>query len=261
MKRLALALLFTLAAAPSAAMNFAANGEKYLPKPIAEPEPSFPAGERLVYDVYWLGFHVGTGQIWVKEKTVVGGREAWHVVGTARANGFLSNIYHVRDEAHSWIDARTGESIQFLKKVDERGAQAHEKDTFDKAAGKGRHRSLKTGETKLFGITTPVHDVLSVFFWARRQPLVPGRKIETVLSCNQADWRLEVNVVKQEVEALRGHGIVDHVVVEPRAEPKGEGKGPPGRAWVYLKNDPRRTPVLVKFKTPFGAVVGVLRNS
>ncbi|HTL71354.1 MAG TPA: DUF3108 domain-containing protein [Candidatus Eisenbacteria bacterium] len=204
--------------------------------PLLAPDPSMPLGEKLTYDIFWLGFPVGTGEVWVKEKTVVDGREAYHVVGTARGNGFLGGIYPVQDEAHSWIDAETLRSLRFSKKIREGPNRADEKTDF----------------------RPPAHDAFSAFYWARRQALEPGRTVSTVLTTGKKEWGLDVDVVRRERKSLRGHGKVDAIVVEPRLLVDGK-PDTRGRAWLHLRNDSRRTPVYVSFKTRFGPVTGVLR--
>lgn len=99
--------------------------------------PSFPShsdiplGERLEYQITWLRIPVGIGEVWAKEKIMLGGREVIHVVGTIRTNKILSKIFPIFDEAQSWIDAETFESLQFEKKVDELFLNGHEKMVFD----------------------------------------------------------------------------------------------------------------------------------
>ena len=122
-----------------------------------------PLGERLEYKITWLRIPVGIGEIWAKEKIMLAGREVIHVVGVIKTNKVLSKIFPMLDEAHSWIDAKTFESVQFEKKVDELFLHAHERMIFDPARKKGYFESFATGLKKEFDITTPVHDVLSAF--------------------------------------------------------------------------------------------------
>ncbi len=46
--------------------NFAANANMMKPAPLVPPAQTILLGERLVYDVYWIGIHVGSGEVWVK---------------------------------------------------------------------------------------------------------------------------------------------------------------------------------------------------
>ncbi len=219
-----------------------------------------PLGEHLTYDVSWMGVNVGLGELWVKEKVMFEGREAYHVIAVAQTNDFLSKIYPVRDEVHSWIDAKTFQSLGSQKKVSEGSYRADERVIYDEALKIGRYESLKTGEKKEFGILVPVHDPVSAFYWVRRQPLEPGKSLRSTVNSGEKDYSLEVDVLRSELTELRGKGVVETVLIEPKSRLKGllEKRG---RVWVYLKNDASRMPVRITFKTPFGPITGVLSQS
>ena len=222
-----------------------------------KPNEYIPVGERLIYKVSWLGIPMGTGELWAKEKTTLAGREVIHVVGTFETNKVLSKIFPVHDEAHSWIDTKTYESVQFEKKVNELVIKAHDIATFDAPKKRGYLESLKTGLKKEFNVTTPVQDVFSVFYWARRQDLLPGKSVKTVLTADQKDWDLEVKVHRMENVKLHGTKI-STIRVEPITRVGGVEKR--GRAWFNLTNDSSRKPVRIIYKAPIGRLTGILKT-
>lgn len=220
---------------------------------------TLPLGERLVYDIYWFGYKVGVGEVEVREKTALNGHEVFHVVGTAKSNDFLEDIYPVYDTAQSWIDVSTLESRQFEKNVDEDGDQDDETEVYDAGGKKGHYESLKTHAKKDFSVTVPVHDAASAAYWVRRQKLEPGQApLKIVLSCGQKDWELEINVISRQIKKLPGQGVVDSILVVPKLRVNGV-PDTRGKTWVYLKNDALHTPLFIKVKTPFGPVLGILR--
>lgn len=225
----------------------------------ALPRQEIFLGERLIYEVFWMGAPVGLGTLEVKEMTTLDGRRAFHVVAVAETNEFLSNIYPVHDEVHSWIDAETLQSLQFEKKVSEGSYRADEKIVYDPAHQKAFYESLKNGSKKEFSIHTPVQDILSAFFWVRRQPMELGKSFKTTVNSDEKDWDLELEVIRRENKELRGRGVFDTILIEPKTRLKGvlEKRG---RVWIHLKNDAFRTPICITFKTPFGPVVGVLKG-
>lgn len=221
-----------------------------------EPAHALPLGERLVYKISWLGIPVGVGELWVKERAQLDGREVIHIVGTIRTNKVLKTIFPMHDEAHSWIDAETFESVQFEKQVHELLIKAHERMVFDSSKQKGYFESFKTGVKNEFDITTPVQDAVSVVYWARRQALVPGASVKTVISCDQQQWAVEVNVVRREPVRLRGKKV-DTLRLEPVTWVEGVERR--GRAWINVTTDASQTPVRIGYKAPFGSVIGTLR--
>jgi len=242
-----------------AANNFSAkNTRKSASKPFVTPEQDIPIGEHLIYDVSWMGVPVGTGELRV-EKTKLHGRDCYHVTAIAETNEFLSKIYPVHDEVHSWIDGETLQSLQFQKKVSEGFYRANEIVRYDAEKKKGFYESLKNGTKKEFDVSVPIHDILSAFYWVRRQPLVIGKPFKTMVNSDEKDWDLEMDVLRHEAQELRGQGVFDAVLIEPKTRLKGilEKRG---RVWIHLNNDKLRVPILIIFKTPFGLVTGVIKK-
>ncbi len=224
-------------------------------KSLVPPDPEIHVGERLVYKITWLRIPVALGEIWVKEKTKRDGREIIYIAGKLETNKALSKILPMHDEAHSWIDAKTYESVQFEKKIDELLINAHERMVFDAAAKKGYYESFKTGEKKEFDIRVPVHDVISAFYWARRQSLRPGQMARMILTADQTNWDLEIGPGERKRVKMNGQKI-ETLRIDPVTRVGTEEKR--GRASFYLTTDASRTPVRITFKAPFGRVVGTL---
>ncbi len=227
-------------------------------EPSSQPNQGLPLGERLVYQITWLRIPVAVGELWVKEKTNLAGREVYHVVGIIETNKVLSKIFPMHDEAHSWIDAETLESVQFEKKVNELFIKAHERMTFDAAKKKGYFESFKTGKKAEFEITAPVHDVISAIFWARRQALEPGKSVHTTLMVDQKKWALEVKVLRKEIVKFHGHKI-ETFRLQPNTRVNGTEIR--GKAYFNLTTDASRIPIRGTYKAPFGRVTGTLQET
>lgn len=221
------------------------------------PAQKIRVGERLVYKITWLGIPVGTGELWVKEKTTLGGREVFHVTGLIETNKVLRKIFPMYDTAESWIDAETLESVQFEKNIDELREKSHERMVFDAPNKKGYFESFTTGEKKEFPITVPVHDVLSTIFWARRQPLTPGETVKTTLIADEVPWHLDVDV--QEMEKVKVSGKKT-ATFRADLNTVSEGVERKGRSYINITTDASRTPVRLAYKAPFGTVVGTLQT-
>ncbi len=257
-RRYVIFLLLLVSLPAFAESNFA--GKKATSFTAVAPSQEIPLGEHLIYDVSWMGVPVGLGELWVKEKVAFEGREAYHVIAVASTNDFLSKIYPVRDEVHSWIDAKTLQSLGSEKKASEGNYRADERVVYEEAKKKGFYESLKSGEKKEFDVAVPVHDPISAFYWARRQALEPGKSLHSTVNNGEKDYGLEVDVLRRDATEFRGMGVIDTILIEPKSRLKGllEKRG---RVWVHLKNDPSRTPVRITFKTPFGPITGVLKPS
>jgi hypothetical protein len=236
--------------------NFSVKKNK--PVPIEAPLKTLTVGESLEFDVYWMGIHVGFGKLEIPEKTTVRGREAFHVIATAGTNNFLSSIYPLRDEIHSYIDAETFYSLEFRKKLSEGRYHADEQIVYDYDKKMAFYESFKNGGKKEVPIEGPVHDLVSAFYWFRLQEIAVGKSVHTIVNGEEKSFDLEIKILKQEPRELRGQGVIDSVQVEPKTRYRGMLYDR-GRAWVYFSSDKRRIPIAITLKTPYGPVTGVLK--
>ena len=103
-----------------------------------------------------------------------------------------------------------------------------------------------------------MHDIVSAFFWFRLQPWETGKPVHMMVNSKDQNWEVEVNVLRREKKELRGDQVIETVLVEPKTRLK-EVFYDRGRVWVNFSVDARRLPVWVRFQTPFGPIIGVLR--
>ena len=226
---------------------------------IENPLPTLTVGERLVFDVSWMGVPVGIGTLEVKEQVARNGRAAFHVIAIAETNEFLSKIYPVHDEIHSFIDAEDFYSLEFRKILKEGRYRADERVVYDRQNQMGHYESFRSGDRKLIPIPPKVHDFLSAFFWFRLQPIQLGKKLHTIVNSEAQNWDLELDVLSIETKSFRHRGSMDTILVEPKTQLKGI-LYKRGRATVYFSCDKNRSPVWIALTTPYGPIVGVLRS-
>ena len=262
-KRIVLLIFLSLLAqAPLfSAVNFAKNNsisESGVSPPIEAPSGKLTVGEKLLFDVYWMGLEVGMGSLEVKEAVGPNGRPAYHVVAIARTNDTLSKIYPIYDEIYSKIDAEEFYSYEFGKNLKEGRYRADERVVFDSKNRKGFYESFLNHTKKEFAILPKTQDFLSVFYWFRVQSIQAGQSVHTRISDKGKDYEVEIRVLQAQKKELRGGKVIWTIEVEPRTQYK-EVLYRRGRGWVNFTMDGSRGPVLIRIRTPFGPVTGVLR--
>jgi hypothetical protein len=226
---------------------------------IEEPLKTLTVGEKIEFEVFWMGIPVGSGSVEVKEKVRVHGREAFHIVAIAKTNDFLSNIYPVHDEVHSYIDAERLCSLEFRKTLREGRYRADERTVFDYESREGRWESYLKDEKKNIAIPATVQDALSIFYWFRLQPVTVGQSAKAVVNSRDKNWNVEIAVLARETKEIKGKGVIPTLKIEPKSELR-DVLYKRGRAWVYVTPDKRRIPVWTVIHTPFGPVTGVLKS-
>lgn len=204
-------------------------------------------GEYFQFSIDWNGLNGGSSLMQVQNLHTVDGRRTYRVVMKAESNSFVSKFYKVRDRAESFIDAESLVSRRFVKRLREGGYKADIDVRFDQARKKAVY-----SEGGTYDVPANVHDVLSAFYYVRTRPLVIGSTFSIPTHDNRKSYEMEVKVHKRErIEVPAGK--FDCVLVEPILKSEGVFKSK-GSIYVWISDDERRIPVLVKSKVPIGSI-------
>ncbi|HBE74238.1 MAG TPA: hypothetical protein DDW31_09195 [candidate division Zixibacteria bacterium] len=211
-------------------------------------------GEKLLYSIEYAGINAGFSYIRIDSQlTYARGRPAYHLVNETWSNPFFSKFYRVHDRSESFVDAEALVSLKFQKRIRE-GSYRHEEEVeFDHQANKAHY---STGQA--VDLVPGSRDILLTLFYYRLFPMEVGKSIYIDNHTDKRNYPLEVRVLRRE-RLNTIFGKVDCLVVEPVLRTPGlfEHKG---RLWVWLTDDQRRIPVLMKSKIVIGSINGVLKE-
>jgi Protein of unknown function (DUF3108) len=204
-------------------------------------------GEYFQFSIDWNGLNGGSSLMQVQNLQRVGGRRAYRIVSKTESNSFVSKFYKVRDRAESYIDAESLYTLRFIKHLREGGYKSDVDIRFDQPS---RRATYSDGTT--FVVSPGVHDVLSAFYFVRTRPLPDGATMIVPTHDNKKSYEMEVKVHKRErIEVPAGK--FNCVLVEPILKSEGVFKSK-GSILVWLTDDERRMPVLVRTKVPVGSI-------
>lgn len=204
-------------------------------------------GEYFQFAIDWNGLNGGNSLMQVQNIQRVDGRRAYRIVTKAESNSFVSKFYKVRDRAESYIDAESLYSVRFVKTLRE---GSYKKD-IDVRFHQETQKAVYTDGATL-DVPARVHDVLSAFYYVRTQPLPDGGTIVIPTHDNKKSYSMEVKVHKRERIQVPA-GTFDCVLVEPLLKSEGVFRSK-GSIHVWLTDDARRIPVLVRSKVPIGSI-------
>lgn len=257
---LALLLLVLLGAAPDApipapAPDSLSSPDSLAPLPSgAQASPSagdapvpWKIGEYFQFSIDWNGLNGGGSLMQVQNIQRVDGHRVYRIVSKAESNSFVSKFYKVRDRAESYVDAESLFSRRFVKHLREGSYKQDTEIRFDQDAGKAVY-----GDGKTFDVAARVHDVLSAFYYVRTLPLPDGATVVIPTHDNKKSYEMEVRVLRREKMEVPA-GTFQCVVVEPLLKSEGVFRSQ-GSIYVWLSDDERRIPVLVKSKVPIGSI-------
>lgn len=217
----------------------------------------FGPGERLVYDITYLGAKGGKAVMEVVEKTKMKGRDVYHIVSTAQSNDFISLFYPVDDRIESYMDVE-GLYSHYIKVKQHQGKRRREKTiVFDQI----QHRAVlhRNDRQEVFEIPPRVHDSLSsLYFFRTKYPLEVGSSVFIDVHESQKNWQLEIRVLgKETVETPVG--TFDTIKVQAMVRYEGIFMDR-GDVFIWFTDDPKRIPVMMKSKIKIGSIAAVLSS-
>lgn len=240
---LALALLL-----PAGAPTVAAAGDEAARAAADHAAPTvYGPGEKMSFSIDYGIINAGDGSLEVVGLGDFAGRTVYRIESKANSNRFFSSVYKVRDKVLSHIDVETLASLYFHKRLREGDYKKTEEITFDHAAGKAIYADGRTFDT-----VAGVQDVLSAFFYVRNLDLAPGKVYSVPAHASRKTYDLKVVVHGRERVKVKA-GTFDCIVVEPMLEGEGLFKHE-GKLTMYITDDARRVPVLIRTKVPVGSI-------
>lgn len=223
--------------------------------------PPFAPGETLTYDVTWSVFPAGQ-VVATLTRSGENAQDPYEVVITARSQGFVSLLFKVQNEFHSFFDPRTTCSERVSKKINEGGRHKETQIVFDTARRLAilDERDLnrpnappKHAENK---IPECVEDVVTGFYFLRRQPLRVGEQVLVLLNDGAKTYEVTVEVqAREQIQTPLGTRTAF------RLEPKVFGGlyKRKGRMLIWMSDDDERLPLRIKAMVSVGAITGRLR--
>ena len=267
-----LPLVIALGAFAAILLSAAAPGEEGLPGVVGDtseltpsvrlPAPGqhevlpastqpFRAGEMLKFSVQYGPIHAGTATLEVADVREWQGHPVYHLLARAESNSFFNKIYRVRNRIESFWDTTGRYSWRYLEDRHEGRHHFHDDIVFDHERQEARYENGQT-----FPIPPQAQDALSSFYYTRFQPLPLGGSIVFDYHADKKSAPLQVKILgRDRVETPAGR--FNCVAIEPVLNAGGIFKNT-GRLVIWITDDERRMPVLMKSKVTIGSISVVL---
>jgi hypothetical protein len=211
-------------------------------------------GESLRFSVQYGVIKAGTAWLEVPSVRQYEGRGVVMLVARAESNGFFSNFYKVRNRIESYWDSLGHYSHRYTEKRREGKYRAEADIRFDYAKQEAVYKDGRT-----FPIPPGVQDALSSFYYTRLQALPLGGSVLFDYHASRKSAPMEVKVLgRQKVKTPAG--TFSCVAIEPVLKAGGIFKNK-GRLVIWLTDDERRMPVLMKSKVMIGSISVVLQEA
>ncbi|MFN0118494.1 MAG: DUF3108 domain-containing protein [Elusimicrobiota bacterium] len=218
-------------------------------------QTAFCEGEKLIFTIKYEFVGAGQATMEVNNGDLLNGRPTYQFVSTAKSNGFIDKFFRVRDFNASRVDQQTMYTLSFHQNLQE-GHYKVIRDTHYDYANKTYYykRQYKGKKSEKSGpVEKGVHDILSAFFVARTLPLKLGEeyKISVFSDGDMYDLNIQVQPKLQNIKVPAGK--FECVRIDPFIIGDGIFKAKEGRMSIWLTNDERKMPVLIRSRVLVGA--------
>jgi len=240
------------AATPAAARDAGPGATTFPALPDSLPAVPFGPGEELEFSIDYGPINAGSGTLAVTGLVETDGHVCYRIESRARSNSFFSAFYRVRDRVISHVDVVNLHSRFFSKRLREGDYRKNITVHFDEATRQAVYR-----DGRRLDIPWPVHDALSAFYAVRARSLRPGDVYYLDTHSSRRNYQLKVVVHRRETIKVPA-GTFDCVLVEPVNMGEGLFKHE-GQLLIWVSDDARRLPVLMKSKVKVGAIDASLK--
>jgi hypothetical protein len=222
----------------------------------AQTQLPFGVGEKLTYEISWSNIlQAGTAVMEVREAQSTDGKKAYHLVSTAKSAGLVSRFYRVSDTVESVLDTTRLRSLSFH--LDQQHGKRKKKRDMLFDQDKGIAHVFSNGKEENYTIPEDVQDALSALYYVRtRQEFTVGKPIVFNVHEDGKTWAVEVHILgREKIKIDLGQFNTIKLKTYPRYEGVFQNKG---EIYIWLTDDERRIPVLMKSTISIGSIVSTL---
>jgi hypothetical protein len=218
---------------------------------------AFAPGEKLTYDISWSNIlRAGIAVMDVKEGRMIEGRRTYQFASTTHSVGMVHAFYPVQDTVVSEVDAEHTSSLSFSLK-ESHGKRKREREmTFDHEANKVKV-IVNKGTPEIYPVPEGVLDALSSLYYLRtRQDFSKEKPIIMDVHDSGKTWAVEIQTLgKEKISTPAGEFNTIKVKTYPKYEGVFMHKG---EIFIWLTDDTRKIPVLMKSTISIGSIVATL---
>ena len=225
--------------------------------PLDSHASPFEVGERLEYEISWLGIPGGNTMMEIKDIVDVDGRPAYHVESRTWSSRFISTFFKVDDRVECLMDAEDLSGISLNVKLREGRHEVDKEILFDRKTNKATYikNSRKRG---VYDVPSLVRDSLSSFYYVRSLDLEVGRDINFDVFSSGKLYKTTVKVLARETLNIDGQKI-DTIKIKPVAS-HNDVFNNKGDIFIWYTDDEFRIPVKKRSEIAIGYFTAKLMN-
>lgn len=212
--------------------------------------------ERLEYDLTWSGIKAGTAALETRENGPY-----IQFVSSAQSTDFVSVFYRVDDVVVTSLKKEPHKTLPGTpynyRLITSEGKHKKDKEVwFDFKGKKATYMDYIDKERLEVRISDATMDALSCFYYVRYLPLQVGKSLYAEIFDGKKLYKVEVQIVKKE-EIETPLGTFKTILIRPLLLTEGIFSRK-GDVLIWVTDDAKRLPVLLKSKVKVGAIKATL---
>ncbi len=222
-------------------------------------------GERLVYEISYLGMTAGIFDLSVQPFKEINQRKVFHVLGKARSSSVFSLFYRLNDSIETFIDHDGVFPHRFQILLDESKQKRNSMELYEPEKARTfywsrwDHHKRGYNEVKKFFPMRPLsQDSLSSLYYMRNIPLPDGAQATFPVISEGKNWDAVITVVRREMLDTP-MGRMRAVVLKLETKYQGILKKQ-GDSFIWLSDDDRRFMLRLEAKVKIGTIVAKLAS-
>ena len=237
----------------------ALSAEETIPTSDPQHIQAFEPGETLTYHISWS--HIITAGIaimTVNEDTLSDGRKVSVFTVRGHTTGLVDKFYPVNDRVESVFDPLIMQSLSYSLNENYGRKKRRRVLVFDHAK-KTAVSTLNNDPPELVAIPDEAQDALSSLYYLRtREDFSIGKPISINVIDGSKKWSVEVYTLGRE-QVKTGAGEFSTIKIKTYPKYKGVYRNK-GEVFIWLTDDSRKVPVLMKSTLTFGSFVFTLTD-
>jgi len=212
------------------------------------------APEKLVFSVSWSEIvKAGTATLEVRGVKTFNGHNVYHIVSTASSGPQVSAFFYTRDRIDVYLDTEDYTVWKSEKHLVE-GKYKNDEVVYFNPPKRTATRGVATMRT----LANP-RDALGGFYYCRTLDLPVGGEVTINYADGKVSKPIVVKVLRKEQVTVPA-GTFDTIVLEPILEETEGIFKQEGRIWIWVTDDEKKMPVILKSKISIGDIVVQLES-
>jgi hypothetical protein len=235
------------------------SAEDRAASPVPPGIQAFTPGETLTYEISWSKIiTAGTAVMEVKEERLPNGKKVFRFIATSHSVGVVDKFYHVYDVVQSVFDPQIMQSLSFDLSESHGKRKRRRTLTFDHV-GRTVVSRVNNDPPQILSIPAQVQDALSSLFYLRTmKDFTVGKSHVIEVHDSGKNWSVDVLTLgREQVKTPAGEFNTIKVKTFPRYEGVFMNTG---EIFIWLTDDSRKLPVLMKSTISIGSIVSTLTD-